>query len=400
LRPREPWPILPRLSLIRFVFVSLFTLVNLGLAGLVIQLLRRRRPWPRLLGAAVLVWSTLMVALLYIQGFSPPSWRPFLREWLYFPLSVEMVWNLLFVQVLFLGVILVTLIMGRARKVDRTAATSPQDLSRRKFIYLAACGAVPATAIAMGVHGSDTRDDLRVRELTVPVANLPPEFEGFTIAHVSDLHSGIFCGPEKLRLIAAATNDLKADLIVVTGDIINSNITEFNDAADAIRRLESPHGVYLCEGNHDLFPGENVFTTACAEAGFRLLHESSVILPVNGRRLILGGLPWYSRGFHGADADVDRLFPTRREGDLRVVLAHHPNLFHHAGSSDLMLSGHTHGGQIMLGDVGFGPLFFDYWSGLYRRGANTLVVSNGAGDWFPCRIGAPAEIGRLRLTRA
>jgi len=65
-----------------------------------------------------------------------------------------------------------------------------------------------------------------------------------------------------------------------------------------------------------------------------------------------------------------------------------------------MLSGHTHGGQIMVGDVGFGPLFFDYWSGLYRRGNSTLVVSNGAGDWFPCRIGAPAEIGRLRLTRA
>jgi len=389
------------LSLFRIVFATLFTLVNFGLAALVIHLLRRRRPWPRALGIATVIWATLMVGLLYIQGFSPPSWRPFLREWLYFPLSVEMVWNLLFVQLLFLATIIVALILGRARKVNPAAPPLAEpDLSRRRFIYLAACGAVPATAIAMGVHGTATRDDLRVRELDVPLPNLPPEFEGFTIAHVSDLHSGVFCGPHRLQKIGDAANDLKCDLIVITGDIINSNITEFGDAAEVIRRLESPNGVYLCEGNHDLFQGEEVFGNACAAAGFKLLRSSSTILNIRNRRLILGGLPWYSRMFHGDDADVDRLFPARQEGDLRVVLAHHPNLFHHAGSTDLMLSGHTHGGQIMVGPVGFGPLFFDYWSGLYSRGNSRLVVSNGAGDWFPCRVGAPAEIGRLRLTRA
>jgi len=374
--------------------------MNFGLAGFVIKLLRRRRPWPRLLGVAVLVWATLMVGLLAIQAFSPNSWRPFLREWLYFPLSVDMVWNLLFVHVLSLTVALVTLAFCLLRKVDHTAPVTPQDISRRQFIYLAACSAVPATAVVMGVHGTVTRNDLRVRELAVPIANLPPEFEGFTIAHVSDLHSGVFCGPERLKKIADATNDLKADLIVITGDVINSDLSEFEDAKKVISGLESPHGIYLCEGNHDLFDGPGPYRDACVAAGFPLLRLSSAIVPVGGQRLILGGLPWYSRSFRGDDAVVDSLFPERQEGDLRVVLAHHPNLFNHAGSADLMLSGHTHGGQLMVGDVGFGPLFFDYWSGLYRRGNSTLVVSNGAGDWFPCRIGALAEIGRLRLTRA
>jgi predicted MPP superfamily phosphohydrolase len=388
------------LSVIRIVFVSLFTLVNFGLAGLVIHLLRRRSPWPRALGVAVVVWTALMVGLLMIQAFSPTSWRPFLLNWLYFPLSVEKVWNLLLVQLLFLGTIIVTLVLGRARKVDRATPMTPRDISRRRFIYLATCSAVPATAVVMGVHGTVTRNDLRVRKLNVPLPNLPPGLEGFTIAHVSDLHSGIFCGPDRLQKIGDATNDLKADLIVLTGDVINSSITEFEDAARVIRRLESPHGVYICQGNHDLFAGEGVFDGACAAAGFNLLRDSSVVLKAGGGRIVLGGLPWYSRSFRGDDASVDRLFPERQEGDLRVVLAHHPNLFNHAGSADLMLSGHTHGGQIMVGSVGFGPLFFDYWSGLYRRGNNTLVVSNGAGDWFPCRIGAPAEIGLLRLTRA
>ena len=384
---------------IRLVFTLLVVVLNLGLAALELQLLRRRRPWPRALGVALVGWAALMAGLGVTQVFAPNSWRPFLREWLYFPFAVQMVWNLLFLQVLFLGAIVVTLILGRARKVDAAKPLTGPDLSRRKFIYLVACGAAPTAAIAMGVHGTVTRHDLRVRDFDVPLANLPPELEGFTIAHVSDLHSGIFCGPERLRLIGDATNDLKADLVVLTGDVINSDMSEFPAALEVIRRMQSRHGTYLCEGNHDLIPGPFVFRQACAASGLQLLCNSSVILPVQNRRLILGGLPWYGRVGMGPPSDVTSLYPERAEGDVRLLLAHHPRLFDIAGSADLVLSGHTHGGQIMVGPLGFGPLFFKYWSGLYRH-ANTMIVSNGAGDWFPCRIGAPAEIGRLRLTRA
>jgi predicted MPP superfamily phosphohydrolase len=243
---------------------------------------------------------------------------------------------------------------------------------------------------------------LRVRELDIPIANLPPELEGFVIAHVSDLHSGLFCGPERLRKIGDAANDLKADLVVVSGDIVNGDVaTEFAPAAAVIRRIESRHGLYVCEGNHDVFAGPGPFAEACARAGFPLLRNSGAVVPVGASRLVIAGLPWFSRGYRGAPGFVESLFPARQSGDLRLLLAHHPDLFDScAPSTDLVLSGHTHGGQIMLGEAGFGPLFFEYWSGLYRHGASTLVVSNGAGDWFPCRVGAPAEIGRLRLTRA
>ena len=94
---------------------------------------------------------------------------------------------------------------------------------------------------------------------------------------------------------------------------------------------------------------------------------------------------------------VGDLFPPRQEGDTRILLAHHPHLFDIAQEADLMLSGHTHGGQIMFGDIGLGRLRFRYWSGLYQRANTTMIVSNGCGDWFPCRIGAPAEIARVRL---
>jgi predicted MPP superfamily phosphohydrolase/uncharacterized membrane protein len=390
------------LNIFRLGFFTLFALLNFGVAGLVIHLLRRRRPWPLPLGVFIWAWAFFIDGVMTFQLLTPPSWQTFWRTRMYLPLSIEMVWNLLFVQLVFLALVVITVVLGRARRVDRTVPMTPQDISRRRFIYLATCGAAPATALAMGVHGYEIRHDLRVRELNVPVANLPPELEGFTIAHVSDLHSGLFCGPERLRRIGDATNDLKADLIVITGDVVNGDVaTEFAPAADVIRRLEARHGLYLCEGNHDVFAGPGPIAEACAQYRFTLLRNSGAVVPVGNARLVLAGLPWFSRSYRGSPGFVEGFFPARRPGDTRLLLVHHPDLFDaSAGSADLVLSGHTHGGQIMVGEAGFGPLFFEYWSGLYRRGASTLVVSNGAGDWFPCRVGAPAEIGRLRLTRA
>jgi len=383
------------------LFVGLYLLaLNLGFAALQINLLRRRRQWPRTLAWGIAAWTVVMLTLGEVSLATPPEWKPFLRHWLYFPMAVQMVWNLLFIQILFLVGIMVTLVMGRLRPVKRSATVPTADISRRRFLYLVGCGTAPAAALALGVHGTLTRYDLQQRSFRLPVRGLPPELEGFTIAHVSDLHVGIYCGPKRLNLIREATNDLKADLVVVTGDIINSGLDELADAFPTLHGLRSRYGTYLCEGNHDVFPGPGLVRDACRAQGLPFLDNSQAILTVNGRRLILGGLPWMRRGFEHHPEIVGNLYPARQEGDVRILLAHHPHLFDIAQDVDVVLTGHTHGGQIMVGDVGFGPLFFRYWSGYYRRGDTSLVVSNGGGDWFPCRVGAPAEIGLLTLTRA
>lgn len=383
------------------VFLGLALFMNAGLVTLQIRLLQRRRPWPKWIGTALILWAVLMSSLFLLQAFAPSDWMPFIRHWLYVPMAVEMSWNVLLLIFLFLSLILLVLIFQRPLLAREKKPLSLEGISRRKFIYMAAYGAAPAVAIGMGVHGSITRNDLRVRPYSLPIAGLPPELEGFTIAHVSDLHSGIFVGPDRLKIISDATNDLKADLVTITGDIINREMTEFAPAINAIKAIESRHGSYLCEGNHDLIPGPGVVMNACAENNLPMLAHESVILPIHGRRLILGGLPWMKEHFEGHPELVERLFPTRQEGDVRVLLAHHPHMFDIADSADLVLSGHTHGGQIMFGDhFGLGPAFFKYWSGLYRRGNTSMVVSNGCGDWFPCRICAPAEIALLTLKAA
>jgi predicted MPP superfamily phosphohydrolase len=387
------------------VVVALIVALNLGGAAIFIGLLRRRRPWARALGAAAILWAVTMSALGVVQIFAPTVWKPFLRHWLYFPFAVEMVWNVLFLEPCFLALALTAVAIHFSRSVTHAekAVTAPEPgaMSRRNFVYLLAGSAVPAASVAMGVHGVLTRHDLRVHHYRLAFPGLPAGLEGFTIAHLSDLHSGIFCGPERMRLIGEATNDLKPDLITITGDIINNNKDEFADALTMIQKLETRHGIYLCEGNHDTFAGPGVIAQACADNGIPWLYRSCAVLPVNGARLILGGLPWMSEGFEGQPEIVSSLYPARAETDFRILLAHHPHLFDIASDVDLVLAGHTHGGQIMAGDeIGLGPLFFRYWSGLYQRDRTSLIVSNGCGDWFPCRIGAPAEIGLVRLTAA
>jgi len=374
---------------------------NFGYAAFQVWLLRRRRPWPKWMGVAVFLWAFLMSILFLLEAFEPLAWKSFLRERLYPLMAVEMVWNVLLLQVLFPGIILVVLIVRLRNRNRSPKPISAEGISRRKFLYLLSYGAAPTTAIGMGVHGALTREDLRVRKFQIPIVNLPPELEGLTIAHVSDLHSGLFVGPDRLKIISDATNDLKADLVALTGDLINREMGEFPAALAAIQRMESPYGTYLCEGNHDVTPGPCVLVAECERNGLRMLFNHSGALSIRGCRLLLGGLSW-ARVFQMeiGPGMVGNLFPPRQEGDVRILLAHHPHLFDIAQEADLVLSGHTHGGQIMFGDIGLGRLRFKYWSGRYQRGNTTMIVSNGCGDWFPCRIGAPAEIGLLRLTAA
>src|ERR1039458_1019005 len=217
--------------LIWIAFVATYVVAqNFGYAALQVWLLRRRQPWPKWMGVAVFFWAFLMSALFLLEAFETPAWKPLMSERLYLPMAVEMVWNVLFLQVLFPGMILVVLAVRRLSPIRRSQPMSPDGMSRRKFLYLLSYGAVPATAIGMGVHGALTRDDLRVREFQIPIANLPPELEGFTIAHVSDLHSGLFVGPARLKIISDAANDLKADLVAIPGDLINREMSEFPPA--------------------------------------------------------------------------------------------------------------------------------------------------------------------------
>lgn len=283
--------------------------------------------------------------------------------------------------------------------------------SRRQLLGAAVAAAPPLLTAGTVGFSALTLNEFRVRRLDVALPNLPPDLDGLTIAHVTDIHVGRFTEGPQLKRIAEETNKLRPDLVLLTGDLINNSLSDLPAALDAVKRIDAKAGVYMCEGNHDLFDGVGAFRRRVKLAGVALLVGESDVVAVNGHPVELLGAAW-ARGAMARPpgsyedvlaANVPPLLAARRPDAFPILLAHHPHAFDFAAEAGvpLTLSGHTHGGQLMLTkNIGFGPLMYRYWSGLYRKRDAALVVSNGVGNWFPLRVRAPAEIVHITLRPA
>lgn len=294
----------------------------------------------------------------------------------------------------------------RKRKAEPLAATTGEMvLSRRELLKVGVVSAPAALAILGTLRAVPSLDHFRIRRIEVPLADLPSELDGLTIAHITDVHAGKFTDEAVLQQIVRRTNDLTPDLILLTGDLIDYSLRDLPNALDAVKQLNPRKGLFLCEGNHDLFESRSGFENQVRAAGVPLLINEQETLSIRGVPLQIAGLRWERPGndphktFSESIDAIDGL-STQRDGPFRIMLAHHPHSFDTAAARGipLTLAGHTHGGQLMLSDeVGAGPMLFKYWSGLYRQGNSALVVGNGAGNWFPLRLNAPAEVIHITL---
>jgi hypothetical protein len=199
-------------------------------------------------------------------------------------------------------------------------------------------------------------------------------------------------------------NELRADLVVVTGDLITSIGDPLDECIDELRRLRSPNGVWGCLGNHEIVAGAEDYATArAARFGMRFLRQQSVLLPFGAARLNIGGVDYQRKGtvyLQGAGA-------LRRTDATNILLCHNPDPFPVAVSQgwDVIIAGHTHGGQITLEYLhpGLNPARFytPFVYGLYRRGASAMYVTRGIGTVaLPLRLGTLPEIALLRLRNA
>jgi len=277
-------------------------------------------------------------------------------------------------------------------RADGAGATA----TRRQFLGMLTA-VTPALITGGGVAYSRSQlRRFRIRSMGLTLPGLPPGLDGLRIALVSDLHVGTFTSGQAVRRIVEETSRLDADLVLLPGDLINNSLADLSDALDAVSNMQSRHGSYLCLGNHDLIE-DGAELVRRARARVPLLVDESRVVPIRGHLVQLLGLPW-NHDEHRIASSVRRLGRQMTPGAFPILLAHHPHAFDAAAAVGIPLtvSGHTHGGQLMLSDsVGFGPLLYRYWSGLYRKPEHNdaaLVVSNGVGNWFPLRTGAPAEI--------
>lgn len=283
----------------------------------------------------------------------------------------------------------------------RTASAPAATMSRRRALTsMAMVGAPVLTQACSLARGLGQLGELRTREFVAIIPGLPNDLEGLTIAHVSDTHVGRFTRGAVLDNIAARVNAMNPDIIAMTGDLIDYSLDDLPEAIRFARLLRPRLAMAMCEGNHDLFEGVEAFRRGVLDAGLPLLIDESLTVPVGTNAVQLLGIAWGARrGAESAD-HVARVAALRQPGAVPILLAHHPHAFDAARDAriPLTLAGHTHGGQLMLtGELGAGPMIFKYWSGLYKNNAASLIVSNGAGNWFPLRINAPAEVTKITL---
>lgn len=392
-----------------FLLLFLGTMLVLnGLWWFVGTRLARGRFW-RGLVVAFIAAQMLGLLWLILGRFLRMGWDRLLPK---FVVSNIFIWHFLGLGLLLLlGLVVLPILLVRAvargrRKAARAPTQADGSWSRREFIGLAAAALPPLFTISLASVSMTQLDRFRVRRFLLPMADLPAELDGLTIAQVSDMHVGRFTSGPVLQRMVESVNALRADLVLLTGDLINDALADLPNALDHVRAMEARVGLWLIEGNHDLIENGAEFRRRVKASGIPFLLDESAIVPVRGRPVQLLGLRWTRA--RGQERDeliataVRNLLQQRDPEAFPILLAHHPHAFDAAAEAGvpLTLSGHTHGGQLMLNEaLGFGPAMFRYWSGRYVRGGSNLVVSNGVGNWFPLRTNAPAEIIHLTLRR-
>ncbi len=237
----------------------------------------------------------------------------------------------------------------------------------------------------------------RIRSIPVKLDNLQTPL---TIVHLTDIHLGVFLQKDFLQDIVTLTNKQHPDLVVITGDIIDMPPEKIGDTLDPLQQLETRYGVFCVPGNHEYYYGVAGILDKLAGLGVTILgNRSKQIAGINIAGVYdLAALRLKRGPFPDLEAALDK-----RVADLpTVLLAHQPKFIQYVAPHhriDLMVSGHTHAGQIFPFSL---LVLIDqpYLHGLYRHDAVTqLYVSSGAGFWGPpIRFGAPAEIAVLQLT--
>lgn len=244
----------------------------------------------------------------------------------------------------------------------------------------------------------------RVVNVTVPLRNLPAGLHGFRIVQISDIHVGPTIKQGYLARIVHQVNALEADLVAITGDLVDGRVHELAAHTLPLSQLNARHGSFFVTGNHEYYSGAREWITELKRLGLRVLLNEHVQLLHQNATLVIAGVTDYSAGAFYEDhhSDPQAAITSAPAHAPKILLAHQPRSAEAAAAAgfDLQLSGHTHGGQFWPWKY-FVPLQQPYVAGLHRLQDLWVYVSRGTGYWGPPnRFGAPSEITCLTLVAA
>jgi predicted MPP superfamily phosphohydrolase len=340
-----------------------------------------------IVGISLLVISTLLIPMGLLARFLPlPQ-----------VLSERLIWAGSLVMGLFSSVLVLTavrdIVLLLSMLIVSSAAT--QFFSDTAILVL-----VIAVLVTM-IGFVNARRVPRVVEVSIPLAGLPPALAGFTIVQISDIHVGPTIKGGYVHAVVDRVNTLDADLVAITGDLVDGSVAQLGADIAPLAWLASRHGTFVVTGNHEYYSGADEWVAEYRRIGITVLMNEHVVIEQGGASLVVAGVTDFSaQQFDEAQrSDPARAVAGSPAGAPKVLLAHQPRSADAALAAgvDLQLSGHTHGGQFWPWNL-FVRLQQPYTAGLDRHGKLWVYTSRGTGYWGPPkRFGAPSEITRIRL---
>ena len=294
--------------------------------------------------------------------------------------------------------------------------------SRRKFVSTLALtvAAIPFTSLLYGMYRGKYNYQVLHHELEFE--DLPTEFDGYQITHISDIHCGSLDDKNAIAYAVDLINEQESEVILFTGDLVNDRAEEINVWKDQFSKLTAKDGVFSVLGNHDY--GDYVrwnsqteraqnfekLKALQGEMGWKLLLNESHRIEKDGAHIHLVGVEnWGEGGFIKA-GDINKAAASVSTADFKIVMSHDPShwsaqLLSHPKNFQLTLSGHTHGMQFGIeipGLIKWSPVKYRYehWAGIYEHGKKVINVNRGFGFiGYPGRVGIWPEISVITLKR-
>ena len=355
----------------------------------VVRTLRLERAWRHALVIALLLCS------LKFTWFALFGGHIFLPE---LPVGVIYALSVCYDFVLFLTVLGVVWAAGRwvVRRARGARPTGGPDLSRRRMVA-GALACVAAGTGAKAVHNGFRLPD--IVEVTLEFPDLPSAFDGYRVAHLSDLHVSAAARVERTAGVVRLVNAQSPDLIAITGDLVDGTASRRLDDVAPLGKLRAADGVVGCTGNHEYFSGWGAWRVIFRSLGIRILENERVVVRRGEESLAIIGI----NDPVSHDSDVRIASDMVPDGAFRILLAHRPtHLAEHAACGvRLQLSGHTHGGAVIGLDRLVARANEGHVRGLYNEQGVSLYVNSGTGQWagFPTRLGVSPEITIITLRR-
>lgn len=349
-------------------------------------------PWPlpaRLAGALLLLAASQYH--LYAKFSSGSVFSP------EFPKAVVIFFNWAFGAILLIAVLQIVVDLGTllAMLVRRQWLTIPPTLRY-------SVGTVALLLAAIGVHQAVRVPP--VKDIEVAIKNLPPQFDGYTVLQLTDMHISKLFDEPWARAVVDRSNALGVDLILITGDLIDGPISARTRDVEPLRDLHAPDGVYVIPGNHEYFFDNEAWMQYFASLGMKRMTNSHSLIERDGAQLILAGVTDLSAPRAGLPGpDLKQALAGAPGNTPIILLDHQPRNARQAASQgvNLQLSGHTHGGMIRPLDLIIARANEGFVSGFYNVDGMQLYVNNGTALWpgFALRLGVPSELTRITLRR-